>query len=143
MTRKQPCDMVYIASCRSDGGIFRYLCAPDGTLAYLDKIPVDKPMYLAATENTLYALLRAPFPGSSDSGLISYQMQKDRSFSGRGAVVSTNGVVACHLTISQLKYEIYCANYISGSITKIGDRTITHTTSSDLRDRQQIGRKLN
>lgn len=107
---------VYIASCTRDGGIYHYLCE-DGKLQFREKTPADRPMYLAVTEDRLYAVLRQPFGDSENSGLCSWKIGPDGSLLDPSEIVSAGGRIACHLAVAQDR--IYVANYISGSVTML------------------------
>lgn len=108
---------VYVAACDTDGGIYHYKMQ-DGKLEFSDKTSIDRPMYLAIKENKLYALLREPFEGKKDSGLIVYDIDKDGKLINAGEISSTKGVVACHLTVAD---SVYAVNYLSGSVVKMPD----------------------
>ena len=114
---------LYIASCESDGGIYRYRLENE-RLTLLDKTPCDRPMYMAREGDTLYVLLRAPFEGSEESGVITYRIREDGSLTDPTPPVSTEGAVGCHITVRD--GDIYVANYISGSVCHLGRALDVH-----------------
>ena len=117
-------DNVYIASCAPDGGIYFCKNNHDGTLRIVQKTEADRPMFLAIDGGRLYALLRAPFDSCENSGLISYDINPNGTLSNPSEILSTDGEVACHLTVAN--GCVYCANYISGSVKKFPDKLVTH-----------------
>lgn len=122
MTPKQHCN-VYIASCETDGGIYHYRYTPTGSLTFLDFTPLDRPMYMTVCDSKLFVLLRSAFEDNL-SGLISFDIEKDGSLTNPSPIISTKGEVACHLTVKE--NNVYCVNYISGSVSKPPDKTVTH-----------------
>lgn len=104
---------LYFASCAQDGGIYHYTLQK-GALYQESKTACDRPMYLYIEKGRLLALLRQPFAGNNDSGVISYALDQAGNLVGSGEVASTRGVVACHLCC--FRGKIYVANYLSGSI---------------------------
>lgn len=109
----------YITSCHTDGGI--YLCAFDGEKAEIsNKIPLDRPMYAIRDRKKLHILLREAFSDGT-SGYVCYDEEKGEL----SKPVSTGGIVACHLCV--FKDRIYAANYLSGSISRLPDKTALHS----------------
>lgn len=104
---------VYIASCCPEGGVYHYTFA-GGRPLFVEKTPMDQPMYLDARTGNLLALLRQPDKNSSHSALVSYTLDAEGRLREAGAPVSTRGVVACHLC--RWQGEVYAANYLSGSV---------------------------
>ena len=124
MTHK-PLSEFFVASCVPDGGVYRYRLYDDGRVEALQKIPMDCPMFLAEQNGIMYAILRAPFPGSNDSGLLCV----DANGEPIGKLHSTHGEVACHLTVCQ--GDVWCSNYISGSVFKLPeDLLVAHSGHS-------------
>lgn len=118
------CDaQLYIASCVPEGGIYRYALRGDGA-AFIDRTPLDRPMYFVCEAGRLYVLLRAPFPGSDESGLAAFDIRADGSLARAGGVEPAGGTCACHLAVSGR--DAYVANYLSGSVSLVGRRTVTH-----------------
>lgn len=103
-----------IASCVREGGISCYDMEESGRLTYRWKMPCEEPMYLCRSGNTLYALLKRPFPDGDLSGLQAFSAGLDGELSPAGGIVSTRGVEACHLSVFHGK--VYAANYTSGSV---------------------------
>lgn len=110
----------WVASCTPQGGIYRYRLSRDGEMEQLQKLPMPSPMYLQCTKDRLWALLRAPFQDSEESGLMTFDLKTEKS-----NLLSTKGIVACHLAVDG--EEVYCANYLSGSIFKAPNRLVTHS----------------
>ncbi len=115
---------VYIASCAESGGIYFCKSSGNGHLETIQKTNIPHPMFLAIEGDTLYALLRKPFENSENSGLITYRINSDGTLSDPSEILSTEGVVACHLSV--LNEAAYCANYISGSVKKIPGKLVCH-----------------
>lgn len=114
---------VYIADCDPNGGIAVYdFC--DGRLLAKQQIPLDRPMFLCYDDNRVYCVLRAPFADGT-SGVLSFSVAEDGTLSQPSDLVSTNGVVGCHLCVKD--GAVFTANYLSGSINKLGVKTVTHT----------------
>lgn len=93
-------------------------------MEFVDFTQMDRPMYMVISDNKMYVLLRAPFKENNDSGLIIYDIAADGKLINPSAITSTKGEVACHLCIN--KENIYCTNYVSGSIIKMPSHLIKH-----------------
>lgn len=133
MTHKQHFNL-YISSCKSDGGI--YLCSfEDDRLSIVSKTELDRPMYTITDGNKLYALLRAPFSDSDSSGILSFEISENGELTQKSDIMPTNGVIGCHLC--RAFDSLYAANYISGSVTKLGEKTVTHIGGSVHPTRQE------
>ncbi len=115
---------IYIASCEKGGGIYRYSMSDDGMLTFADKTPLDFPMYMAKTNGRMYVVLRAPYTESDESGVCSFKIEADGSLSDRREHGGTKGKVACHILVDD--GEIYCVNYVSGSVIKLPDTLVVH-----------------
>ncbi|HJA94253.1 MAG TPA: lactonase family protein [Candidatus Eisenbergiella merdipullorum] len=118
----------YIASCEREGGIFCYVLEESGQLSFRHSLKADRPMYLAADAGRMYALLREPFAGIEESGLVVYQTAKDGKLTKIWGPISTKGKVACHLAVDS--GQVFCVNYISGNVVRMPDRIVTHHGSS-------------
>ena len=114
---------VYIASCDEKGGIYHYALREDGRLCEKSFTPLDHPMFLHIYNNRMYAVLRSPFENSKESGLISFDIAEDGALRDPSDVVSTKGEVSCHLTVDG---DVYCVNYISGSVIKMPSGLVVH-----------------
>ena len=123
MIHKALCDF-YVASCVEDGGVYRFRLYEDGGLKVLQKLPMPSPMYIQLEGNRLWAVLRAPFSDSNQSGVAAYDATTGRQITD---LFPTKGEVACHIAVDG--DDVYCANYISGSIIKIPDRLDVHKGS--------------
>ncbi len=131
MTPRPCCDgamrELHLLSCapaEAGGGIYRCRLSANGTLTKTDYLPCDRPMYAVMDGERLHVLLRAPFAGSEESGYVSCKAD----FSDVTKPVGTNGKCACHLAVCG--EDVYAVNYLSGSLTKIGEMTVTHTERS-------------
>ncbi|MDD6735438.1 MAG: beta-propeller fold lactonase family protein [Clostridiales bacterium] len=114
---------LYFSACAEDGGIYHYRFdgsnAPE--LAGICKCPM--PMYAIRGKDKLHALLRAPF-NDNTSGLVSYDIGIDGTPENPGKILSTKGIVACHL--AEVDGNVYCVNYLSGSVIKMPDTVDVH-----------------
>lgn len=115
---------IYIASCAKDGGIYHYHLYGDGSLKQISFTQMDRPMYMAYENNKMYILLRSPFSKSNESGLVVCDISADGKMQAPTDIISTKGEVACHLSVSC--GDVYCANYISGSVIKMPEKLIKH-----------------
>ena len=116
---------VYVASCVETGGIYHYKMT-DGKLSFADFTPMDRPMYMTIEDKKMYIVLRAPFE-NEDSGVVIYDLDDAGKLVNPTPVQSTRGAVGCHILVD--KGEVYCANYISGSVIKMPEKLVTHTGS--------------
>ena len=132
MTHRAPFDL-YIASCEKDGGVYQYRIAEWEEPKLIGFTPMDRPMYMTIANGKMYVLLRAPFE-NAESGLIAYDIGTDGHLQAPGAILSTKGEVACHLTADG--EDLYAVNYISGSVIKMPDRLVTHSGKSIHAERQ-------
>lgn len=114
---------LYIASCDIDGGIYRYTEGENGKWEFSELTKMDRPMYMITEGDKMHVILRDPYD-KKESGLISYDINDDGSLSNPTEIVSTKGEVACHLASDE--GNIYCVNYLSGSVTKMPDTIATH-----------------
>lgn len=126
---------VYISSCCENGGIYHCSFDEKNGIKVIDKIPLDRPMYTVINGNRLYVLLRAAFKNSTDSGLISFDINKDGKLINKIDVISTKGEVACHLCVED--EDIYAVNYLSGSVILFPENVIVHNGKSINEARQE------
>lgn len=119
---------VYIASCDENGGIYHYIMQNDATFKFMDKTCMPNPMYMAISNEKMYAVLRNPFKNSNESGVIRYTVNKNGTLCSKSEIISTHGEVACHILVSD--NDIYCANYTSGSLIKLPDTLVMHSGRS-------------
>lgn len=120
MTRKPLCEFL-VASCVEDGGVYKFRLYEDGGLEIRQKLSMPSPMYLQLEANRLWAVLRAPFSDSKQSGVAAYDVTTGKQITD---VFSTKGEVACHIAV--VGDDVYCANYITGSVIKLSDRLDVH-----------------
>lgn len=127
---------IYVAACDRNGGIYHYTQNADGSLEFIDVFPLDRPTYLAISDKKMYVTLRAPWGDGSDSCVISLDINDNGSLSNPSEISSTEGLVACHLCIDEADGAIFCANYVSGSVKKIGGKLSVHEGSGPNLSRQ-------
>lgn len=114
---------IYIASCTKDGGIYRLSVGSDG-MKIEDKTDLPLPMYQTIRNGKMYVLLRAPF-GNDESGMCSFDIMPDGSLANMSEIISSKGVVACHICAAQS--GVYAVNYLSGSVIKFPDKLVVHS----------------
>lgn len=124
---------LYIASCEKDGGIYR-ISSVQQCFELKEKTPLDRPMYLAAGNGKIYALLRRAFKDGS-SGICSFDVGCGGKLMNMSETVSTRGIVASHLCIN--KNTVYAANYLSGSVIRLPDTMAFHSGKSVNPQRQE------
>ena len=130
----KPLCKVYAAACTQDGGIYRYQMFTDGSMKEEDHIPLDSPMYFIKKNDVFHTLLRSPDGLNDESGYIACQFGKPVP-----PPMTTNGKVACHLC--EVNNRIYAVNYVSGSVSEIGVKTVVHSPDmigTDLWPEQKI-----
>ena len=121
MTRR-PLSDFWVASCVPEGGAYHYRLYEDETVEEVQMIPMPSPMFLEWQGDRLCAILRAPFADSKESGVATYDPKTGERLT---EILSTKGEVACHFAVDG--DDIYCANYISGSVFKAPDGLDVHT----------------
>lgn len=119
---------VYICACSETGGLYHFKLNADGGIRFCSVAALDRPMYAALEDDRLYVLLRAPFRGSEHSGVAVLPVEEDGRPGGAKSLVSTGGTVSAHLCVRG--GEVYTANYVSGDITKLPDKTVSHQAYS-------------
>lgn len=122
-SKSQQPENIYVASCVEDGGIFHYKLV-DGRFVLKGITKMDRPMYMIVEKQKMYIVLRAPFE-NNESGVVVYDLAEDGTLINPTEIMSTKGVVACHIAVH--KEKIYCANYISGSVIMLPDTVIKHS----------------
>lgn len=126
MIHNQRCKF-YVASCEKNGGI--YLCEyADGKAEIIDKFGMDRPMYMTVRGKKMYVILREPFKDCNLSGIVSFDIEEDKSLARMSEISSSKGVVACHLCV--FEGSVYCVNYLSGNVVKLPDVKVIHSGSS-------------
>ena len=124
---------IYVASCVKDGGIYHYKMK-DGILQLQDVTKMDRPMYMVVENQKMYIVLRAPFH-NNESGVIVYDIGEDGRLENPSELISTKGEVACYIAVH--KNQIYCANYISGSVVKLPNKVAQHRGQGICPNRQE------
>lgn len=115
---------IYISSCTQNGGIYHYTFE-NGSLNFKEKTPLDRPMYTMIYKNRLYALLREIDDKTHFGGIVSFEIESDGSLVNQSEILSTDGIVPCHLDVN--KNGIYIVNYLSGNIVKLNEKTVFHS----------------
>lgn len=106
-----------------DGGILRYDLNESGKLSFVDQLKLDRPMYLIREGEHFYVLLNECFPDHT-GGLQQLERLRNGALTAVGEPLSTKGRVPCHLCA--WKENIYCANYVSGSVSCPPDLLAVH-----------------
>ena len=114
---------IYILSCETDGGIYHYLFK-NGKFTFLEKTPIDRPMYAIIRNNKMYVILREIDTKTHFGGILSFNINENGSLINSTSIESTNGIVPCHLEV--MDEDKYVVNYLSGNIVKIGEKMVTH-----------------
>ncbi len=131
MTHNQHFDFdVYIASCHEKGGIYKYSLTNEG-MSFLYKKTLDRPMYLKVSNNIIYATLRRTY-GVNGAFLTLEDNGTDINILNS---TDTNGEIPAHFCVSDS--NVYCTNYISGNVSKLPDKIVTHVGSSIVAHRQE------
>ena len=120
---------VFISGCTGSGsgGIYRCVVDGEGRIIPKEKTVLSLPMYTAVAKGKLFALLREPFWGvSKNSGIVSFDIDGDGRLSNKSDIYQTDGIVACHLSVSSDAKDIYVVNYLSGNVLKIGSKPVVH-----------------
>lgn len=113
--------LFYLASCDPQGGILRCRLTGSGKVELLEKIPLDRPMWLCREGKQLYALLREPFPG--ESGMAAFEIQPDGKLLPAGSLQPTSGTIGCHAIAAW--GAVYAAHYTSGTVSRLPDRILS------------------
>ena len=124
MTHKPLCK-IWAASCAPDGGIAQYELNAEGKLLRRSFLNLDRPMYFITEGDTLHTLLRAPEGFDGKSGYL----KVNGALTETSEITSTQGVVACHLCA--VGERVYAVNYLSGNLSEIGGREVTHAPGED------------
>jgi len=114
---------IYILSCSQNGGIYQY-SFEDGRLTFIQKTPLDRPMYAVIRGNKMYVILREIDKITHFGGLLSFDIDENGSLINPTEIESTNGIVPCHLEVTD--GEVYVTNYLSGNLVKVGEKSVTH-----------------
>lgn len=126
---------IYILSCEKTGGIYHYLFK-DGGFEFVDKTPLDRPMYAVIRDNRMHVILREIDTKTHFGGILSFDIDKDGKLINATDIESTDGVVPCHLEVTD--EGRYVVNYLSGNIVKIGKETVTHSGKGVNPARQEV-----
>ncbi len=115
---------IYFSSCDKVGGIHHYTFE-NGKLTFCEKTELSLPMYTIVKNGKMYALKKYIDGESGVGGLLSYEFDRDLNLINSSEITSTNGVVPCHLC--SVNNDVYVVNYVSGSLVKMPDKTVTHS----------------
>ena len=115
---------LYIASCVPQGGVVHYIRREGERWQPRDRFQCDRPMYMIPEGDRMHILLRAPFPGRDESGLVTCAVGPDGSLVPLGPPEGTRGQVACHLC--RFQDRTYVTNYISGSVYAFSGQLCVH-----------------
>lgn len=118
-------NIIYIASRTKSGGIYKFEASKEKGYVAKDLFKIDSPMYMIIKNQKMHILLRSPFE-NKQSGYVAANLNNEGNLFGFHKPISTNGEIACHLT--EFKGKIYCVNYTSGDVTKIGEKTVNHNS---------------
>ena len=129
--------LCYIAA---HDGVYTYSLTDDGTLSLLDRLAIDRPMYLALDGGRLFCLLCDP-ENTGNSAVVPYYVDTLGLPIDPCPAMTTAGRVGCHLSV--LDQVVYTANYSSGSIARLPlDGTemtlVTHEGHGIRPDRQEM-----
>lgn len=113
---------MYIAACDEKGGIYHY-GVEEKEVIEKQFFPLDQPMYMEISGDQLYCVLRDP-SGDGKSGIITLDIDNNGNLCNKSEIISTLGVVGCHLTVSDK--GVFCANYVSGDVFRTPDLLVTH-----------------
>lgn len=114
---------IYVASCTENGGIIKYHFF-NGRMTEQYKIHLDRPMYIELSETGLNAILRKVF--GENSGFL--QIIDDGNSLKASEPLNTFGKCAAHFCT--VKGDVYCTNYLSGSVVKLPNRIVVHNGHS-------------
>lgn len=125
---------IYILSCETDGGIYHYLF-DEGAISFVDKTPLDRPMYAVIKNNKFYVILREVDKVNCFGGILAFDISENGKLLNPTRIESTNGIVPCHLEV--IDNDIFITNYLSGNLVKLGKRTVIHSGNSIHPTRQE------
>lgn len=124
---------LYFAACSEDGGIYHYK-EENGRIEFIKKYDIDRPMYLAIEEDKMYVILRDVYDGMS--AVSSFDIESDGSLCNMTIPISARGKCACHLCVEN--GTVYTANYLSGTVSIVGSKTVAHTGCGPNKPRQDM-----
>lgn len=125
---------IYISSCDKSGGIYHY-AFENGNLNFVNKTPLDRPMYAIVRERKLYVILRETDVATHFGGLLSFDIDCSGNLVNATEIESTNGICPCHLEVTG--NEKFIVNYLSGNLVKVGEKTVSHSGKSIHPTRQE------
>ena len=115
---------LYVCACEADGGIWHYQ-ESQGQWSLIDRLPLDRPMYMIMKKSHAFCLLREMDQASHYGGVLRLKTGKNGSLHPDGLPQSSLGVVPCHL--AAVDNKVYVTNYLSGTVVRIPDMVRTHT----------------
>ena len=114
---------LYFCACTEDGGIYHYTLEGD-KLTFCEKTDLNKPMYIAIEGKRAHVILKETDPKTKFGGALSFDIDKDGKLVNPSEVISSMGIVPCHLSVSN--GNIYTVNYLSGNVVKLPDTVSVH-----------------
>lgn len=111
---------IYLASRTDEGGILHCVLEENGQLALRERCEAKSPAWLCRDGQTLYALLREPF--LLNSGIIRFSIRGDGSLEPIAGLASTHGTIGAHIYAED--GQVWCANYINGTVTAVPDKLL-------------------
>ncbi|MBQ4110834.1 MAG: lactonase family protein [Clostridia bacterium] len=118
---------IYFCACDKNGGIYHYT-KNGNELTFLEKTPLDRPMYMIIRDDKAHIILKETDSKTKFGGYLTFDIDENGKLTNPSEIISTNGVVPCHLEVDS--NTAYTVNYVSGSISKTGEKTVTHEGSS-------------
>lgn len=113
---------IYFAACDENGGIYRYIYE-NGTLSFAEKTPLNKPMFISFDGDKMWVCLKGDIENGVNSSALSFDVS-DGKPKAIGGEFSTEGLCGCH--IASRDGDVYVANYMSGSVKKLGGKLDVH-----------------
>lgn len=114
---------IYILSCTEKGGIYHY-SFENGMPQFIDKTPLDRPMYAVIRDGKMYVILKETDTQNHFGGFLSFDIDEQGRLINCSETISTEGIVPCHLEVTEK--GAYVVNYLSGNIVKLGNKVVTH-----------------
>ena len=110
--------IIYIAGCDENGGIYSVKLEENGNAEIINKTPLNKPMFLAKENGYLYG----SFNGDEEGRLARYKISEKGKLDDFEEMGTSGGLCSCHICVKD--GAVYAANYVSGSISKAGEKIV-------------------
>ena len=112
--------IIYVAGCDKEGGIYSVRLCDDGKCEIINKTPCDRPMFLAKENGYLYVTIHG-----DDEGVIGrYKIGENGALSDYEELGTSGGLCSCHICVNN--GDVYSANYVSGSISKVSGKVVQY-----------------